>query len=336
MNALLQTKNLHIGYQSSDGEITTIAKDLNLSLQPGQLTCLLGPNGAGKSTLLRTLCGIQKPLEGETLLSGQSLTEISPSSLARKLAVVLTDHVEVECLCVEDLVALGRYPYTNWTGKLHDSDWKIIDEMIDLSGLEHLRKREISQLSDGERQNCMIARALAQQPCLICLDEPTAFLDLPRKIELLSTLRRFSRETGRTFLLSAHDLELAMGSADTLWILNEKGKMYLGTPEELVLNGIVAATFETDEVYFNEVTGTFRQIFQGSEKIQVTGEGRLGYWTGRALERIGFQVSKDSASRRVSTETTQGGILWILYDEGKKLRFEALQELLTHLESRVL
>jgi len=336
MKPLLESRNLDIGYGgTSSKEAVYVARNLDLRLHSGQMVCLLGPNGAGKSTLIRTLCGIQRPLGGSISLSNIPLETITPLELARQMAVVLTDKVAVDYLAVQDLVALGRYPYTNWTGKLKEADWLIVDEMIRLLGLEKLKYREIADLSDGEKQKSMIARALAQQPLMICLDEPTAFLDLPRKIELLSNLRKLSRETGRTFLLSIHDLELALGSADLLWILDGENHFYRGTPEDLVLDGCISRVFDTSEVRFDESSGTFRRDRKGVERIQVLESTyrREGLWTIRALERIGFEPVKTSASLVVEIVQKEQKPNWNLKAGSTSYEFFRLGELIAHLES---
>ena len=187
MNPILRSQSLSIGYPGH-----TVAADLNLHLTQGRLVCLLGPNGAGKSTLLRTLCAMQPPLAGQVLLNGVDIHTISSRELARLLSVVLTDRVQVGLLSAYELVSLGRYPYTGWNGRLSAEDHRIIRQSIEATGAQDLAARPVDELSDGERQKVLMARALAQQPKLLVLDEVTAFLDLPRRVDIMRTLRRLA------------------------------------------------------------------------------------------------------------------------------------------------
>jgi iron complex transport system ATP-binding protein len=233
---LLETHDLAIGYQSRSTTRRVVVASINLRLEAGELVCLLGPNGAGKSTLLRTLAGMQAPLQGQIQIMGTDLYRLSPIDRARRLGVVLTDRAEVGALSVRALVALGRYPYTDWAGRLTAADEICIDQALAAVGATALALRLFGQLSDGERQKALIARALAQEPNLLLLDEPTAFLDWPRRVEIMGILRRLARESGRAVLLSTHDLDLALRGADRLWLLPPGGPIRAGMPEELVLD----------------------------------------------------------------------------------------------------
>lgn len=224
---MLQLDKVSIGYSGK-----VIASDLTAVLPTGSLTALVGCNGCGKSTLLRTLAGLQPVLGGE----------MSPQPSADDVAVVLTERIDVPALTVDDLVALGRIPYTGLTGRLTPKDREATDRAVVLCGLEHLRKRQLSQLSDGERQRAMIARAIAQDTPIILLDEPTAFLDFPAKVETLRLLARLAHEADKTILLSTHDLEIAFQLADRLWLMAE-GRLTEGTPTALAANGQIAALF---------------------------------------------------------------------------------------------
>ena len=190
---ILQTCDLCIGYAPKRRPRIAVAADLGVELLKGELVCLLGPNGAGKSTLMRTLAGLQKPLSGEVLLEGRDLHGLSESERARLLGLVLTERVDVGNLSAYALVALGRYPYTGWDGRLSAADEEVVRWAIDAVGARDLAGRSVGELSDGERQKVMIARALAQEPAVLLLDEPTAFLDLPRRVEIVQLLRRLGQ-----------------------------------------------------------------------------------------------------------------------------------------------
>jgi iron complex transport system ATP-binding protein len=285
MNPILRSQSLSIGYPGH-----TVAADLNLHLTQGRLVCLLGPNGAGKSTLLRTLCAMQPPLAGQVLLNGVDIHTISSRELARLLSVVLTDRVQVGLLSAYELVSLGRYPYTGWNGRLSAEDHRIIRQSIEATGAQDLAARPVDELSDGERQKVLMARALAQQPKLLVLDEVTAFLDLPRRVDIMRTLRRLAHRHGATILLSTHDLDLAIRSADELWLLEKGGAFHSGAPEDLVLNGAFAQAFRSEGIEFNPADGHFELHGDRHGEATVLGDGLPALWTRRALERIGIAV----------------------------------------------
>ena len=211
--------HLSVGYKVGHA----VVSDINLTLQSGKLACLIGENGVGKSTLLKTLTGFLPKLEGSLLLDGKDISEFSQRALARQISIVLTQKPEVQNLTVEEIVGLGRSPYTGFFGKLHVNDQQIVDESITAVGIEKLKNRMIQTLSDGERQKVMIAKALAQQTPVIFLDEPTAFLDFSSKVETFQLLQRMAHEMGKLVLLSTHDLELAVRFSDTLLQVNGDG-----------------------------------------------------------------------------------------------------------------
>lgn len=211
--------HLSVGYKVGHA----VVSDINLTLQSGKLASLIGANGVGKSTLLKTLTGFLPKLEGSLLLDGKDISEFSQRALAQQISIVLTQKPDVQNLTVEEIVGLGRSPYTGFFGKLHANDQQIVDESIIAVGIEKLKNRMIQTLSDGERQKVMIAKALAQQTPIIFLDEPTAFLDFSSKVETFQLLQRMAHEMGKLVLLSTHDLELAVRFSDTLLQVNGDG-----------------------------------------------------------------------------------------------------------------
>ena len=211
--------HLSVGYKVGHA----VVSDINLTLQSGKLASLIGENGVGKSTLLKTLTGFLPKLEGSLLLDGKDISEFSQRALARQISIVLTQKPDVQNLTVEEIVGLGRSPYTGFFGKLHANDQQIVDESIIAVGIQKLKNRMIQILSDGERQKVMIAKALAQQTPVIFLDEPTAFLDFSSKVETFQLLQRMAHEMGKLVLLSTHDLELAVRFSDTLLQVNGDG-----------------------------------------------------------------------------------------------------------------
>ena len=227
----VRLENLSIGYRGKSS-VKEVACDINASLFAGELTCLIGPNGVGKSTLMRTVCAFQEKLSGSIFIDGKELEKYQDKELSKKIGVVLTHRPQIQNMTVKELVALGRSPYTGFWGRLEDEDKRIVSKAISLIGIENLRSRMIQNLSDGERQKVVIAKAIAQQTPIICLDEPTAFLDFPSKIETMQLLKKLAKENGKTIFLSTHDLELTLQIADRIWLM-QKGNITTGTPEEV-------------------------------------------------------------------------------------------------------
>ncbi len=307
---MLQTRALCIGYAPKRRPRLAVAADINVELPKGELVCLLGPNGAGKSTLMRTLAGLQKPLAGEVLLEGRDLHGLTERERARLLGLVLTERIDVGNLSAYALVALGRYPYTGWDGRLAAADEAVVRWAMDAVGARELAARSVGELSDGERQKVMIARALAQEPAVLLLDEPTAFLDLPRRVEIVQLLRRLAGDRDRAVLLSTHDLDLALRCADCLWLLPPGGPLHTGAPEDLVLSGAFQRTFA--DVAFDPALGSFQLVQEPEGAVGLVGEGLHARWTVRALERAGFCVAED-APTRVEIIHDKGDPAWRLH-----------------------
>jgi len=289
---LLTTHQLVAGYHVG-GRSITIAGPLSVSMQAGQMICLLGPNGAGKSTLMRTLSGLQPALGGNIDILGDGGASLrSPGRLARKISLVLTDPIRHSNLSVYSLVALGRYPYSGWLGTLNEEDRRIITWAMEVTGIGTYAERKVGTLSDGERQKVMLARALAQDTPLMMLDEPTAHLDLPSRIQIMQLLHKLARTTQKAILLSTHELDLALQVADEVWLLQKAGgRLEKGVPEDLVLNGTFEAVFDKEGIHFDKDTGSFHIHAGNSKRIGLTGEGAAAFWTKRALQREGFEVT---------------------------------------------
>ena len=326
----ITAKQLSIGYQHSAGE-TIVASGLDCSLRGGEFVCLLGPNGAGKSTLIRTLAGMQKPLAGELRLSGKVMRDIAPRERARAVSVVLTEAMPSGMMDAYSLVSLGRHPYSGWFGGLTGQDHERIDWSIDAVGARPLANRQVSELSDGERQKISIARALAQEAKLMLLDEPTAFLDLPRRVELMSILRNLAHQKNLALLLSTHDLDLALRFADRLWLMTPEGNLLEGAPEALALNGQFAEVFASENLDWDASSGSFRAHPVACLKVRLEGQGIERVWTQRALERLGFGISEDDGKIAFSLKVHKD--VWEVERFGLIQNFENIESLIEWIRS---
>ena len=285
MTPALQTRNLAIGYRGRP----PVLKDLNIAVEPGEMVALLGINGIGKSTLMRTLARMQQPLGGSVEIGGSDIAPMSQYDLARNVAVVLTERVAVGAMPAYQLVELGRYPHVNWSGLLSDTDRDIVRDAIAAVGARHLAHRDINELSDGERQRIMIARALAQRPSVLLLDEPAAFLDISARVEMIAMLRQLAREQHVAIILSSHDLELSLRTMDTLWLIDGGGHMHIGAPEDLLADGSIAAAFSGPNIAFSSTERTFKIRSHPRGEAFVTGPNAgLAEAT---LEREGFAIT---------------------------------------------
>ncbi len=291
---LLHTKDLTIGYTRKGKTVKVVHQNLNLKLVPGEFTCLLGPNGSGKSTLMRTFAGFHPALSGKIFLDNRQIQHFKEKDLSRLVSVVLTDKTNVGNMTVFELISMGRHPYTGFFGNLTPRDRKIIDQAIESVGMEALRDKLVNEISDGERQKAMIAKALAQQTPIIILDEPTAYLDLPSRIEIMQLLHRLSSQMKKAVLLSTHDLEQALRFADKIWLLGNQGEVQSGTPEDLILSDQFKQFFERKGIRFDNITGTFKIPNPQARKVKVSGKGVEYYWLLNALQRNGFAEGHES------------------------------------------
>lgn len=294
----LLLENLSTGYAEPRGR-RTVSSELNLGIASGEVVMLMGPNGSGKSTLMHTIAGLLPPLSGQVKILGRSLARLGRKEVAQALSLVLTERVEGGNMTVWDVVALGRYPYTNFFGKLQREDEKMVSEAIEQSHLKGMEQRLIAELSDGERQRVMVARALAQDTPLILLDEPTAHLDLPSRLDLVLMLRRLAHELGKSMLVSTHELDLALSWGDRLWLMDREGKVVSDIPEALVLGGHVGRVFGTEELSYDVERGEFLVQREDLRPICLVAEGipsedHRVYWTMHALSRLGYKRSEET------------------------------------------
>ncbi len=327
----LHTRDLTIGYRRrSKGDIV-LARGLNLELWNGKLVGLLGPNGVGKSTLLRTLAGLHKPLAGRVLLARGDVATLTPLALARRLSMVLTVAPPPNLMNGYGLVALGRHPHSDWLGRLTTEDHRAVAWALNAVGADELAEKPLAQLSDGQRQKLMIARALAQEADIMLLDEPTAYLDLPRRVETMQLLKQLARSAQRAILISTHDLDLALRSCDQLWLMSEKG-IVTGAPEDLVLEGRLGETFNTVGIAFDKRNGTFVLDPAHGPRVRVIGAGDQAIWMRRALERTGHQSGEEASAIEVAHRANGSAGYWHLRMNGRASAHRTIQAVLDALE----
>ncbi len=330
---LLKTIDLTIGYSKKPG--SALSGIFNLSAKKAELIALVGKNGIGKSTLLKTLVKLQPPVSGKIFLKGKLLQDFSPKNLATFLSFVYTEPVHVNNLRVFDLVAMGRYPFTNWFGTNRDTDLKMINNAIRLTGIENLKEKNILHISDGERQRAMIARTLAQNTQIIILDEPTAFLDLTNKYEIVHILKKLTRDHNKTIIFSTHELNIAIEEADKIWLMTSDG-IHQGAPEDLIFEKKFTSMFDKkDSAYISE-KGELKVRKEFFKKIGLSGQGKEFQLTKKALERIGIEcVPVIDKEEQVSIQSLEHFIEWNYISESTHIKFWNIYSLISHIRDKM-
>ncbi|MCT4644157.1 MAG: ABC transporter ATP-binding protein [Carboxylicivirga sp.] len=331
--ALLQSSDLAVGYGKGRSEEVVLHRHINVQLHQSEFACLLGPNGAGKSTLIKTLSGFIPRISGEISVDGRPLNAFKKAELARQVSVVLTERMQMPNMTVFDLVALGRTPYTDFFGTLGRKDRQMVMEAINDVGLKGFAERQLVCMSDGERQKAMIAKALVQDTPLIILDEPTAFLDLPSKIEIVQLLKQLAKNKNKGILLSTHDLDLALQLADKIWLLAQGRQLEAGIPEDLVLANGFRRFFEKEGILFDNASGTFKVEHEQLKTIRVVGKGVEYKWLSHALNRSGYQTTREDGHYphiEVDSESNQAFILH--HQDGSRHQMRTIEDLLEQIK----
>ncbi len=251
MESLINISNLTIGYQKC-----AIISNISVTAMPNEMICIIGRNGQGKSTLIKTLCKLLPPISGSVDINQQNLLKLNDNEFSKLISVVLTSKITIYNTSVKEFVAYGRYPYTNWIGKLTDKDQEIIDYAITLCDINHLINRDFDSLSDGEKQKVNIARAIAQQTPIIILDEPTAHLDLVNNMEIFKLLQHLAHNFGKTIIFSTHHMEIALQLSDKIWVVNNHS-IHADCPAKIVEEGVLNELFKNTNVIFNSSSQTF-------------------------------------------------------------------------------
>ena len=246
-----QTERLTVGYRGN-----IVIRDIDIKIEKGKILTLIGPNGAGKSTVLRTIAGQLNKIGGVVLLDRRDIQSLGAKRLARELAVVLTERVHPELITCWEVVAMGRYPYTGIRGTLMEADKRSVERALERVGARELADQEFTSLSDGQRQRIMLARALCQEPQILVLDEPTAYLDIFYKLEVLEILQRMAREEGLTVVMSLHEIDLASKISDSLICVKGDTIEAYGSPEEIMESGVIEKLYGLREGSYHRLYGS--------------------------------------------------------------------------------
>lgn len=292
---VISAKDISIGYaKTRQRGKSCLHINLSFDLYEGELVCLLGANGAGKSTLLRTIGTSQPQLSGTIQLYEKNIETYSEKKLSKLLGVVLTDKISAGGLTVRELVEIGRYPYTGFFGQLDKYDQEIVEKAMSDVCILHKADCYVADLSDGERQKAMIAKALAQECPIILLDEPTAFLDIESCIEIITLLHYLTINQKKTILLSTHDINLALKLADRLWLLAKDEGLKCGVTEDIILSGGMDNFFKSESITFDKETGSFMPNRNSDKKVFIEASTLLYYWAKNMMERHGFETVKNN------------------------------------------
>jgi iron complex transport system ATP-binding protein len=324
---ILSIDSLKIGY-ASGRQTRILLPPLTASAGRGELVAVIGRNGIGKSTLLRSIIGLQPSFGGNVLINGENLTDIPRLEIARRIGYISTEIIRVSNMKVYDLVALGRFPHTNWIGRIDSKSSKAISNAISRTGMSRLAGRYIAELSDGERQRVMIARILAQDADIMVMDEPTAFLDIMSRHEVVNLMLELARE-GKTIIFSTHDFNIALNQADKIWLTLEDN-LVEGAPEDLVISMAFDRLFDSDTVGFNADDGSFTFHNESRGRIHIIGDGLMRHWTEKAVRRAGYSLSDQYMIPYIKVPDADSE-KWLLVTENKSTGFDTIYNLVREL-----
>lgn len=330
---IISISDLYVGYRKGRQHISLL-EGINLNIHKGELTAILGRNGTGKSTLLRTICGLQEPISGNIFIQGMPISDLSLTEKARRVSFVSTEPVHVSHMRIIDLVALGRSPYTGFMGKLTVNDQKIVSDAILATGLSEKQDGFIDELSDGERQRAMIARALSQDTDIIYLDEPTAFLDVINRYDIFRLLHTLTRQKEKAVVFSTHDLQIALSESDRILLLENK-RLVQGAPEDLLLSDEIKILFDKEHLEFNRENGSLSLKRELMNEIGVEGQDSPERtFTVKALERLGYRVTDNkNVLLTVIIRKTKERTTWVLQKKSGTREFYSIYDLSLHLRS---
>lgn len=317
--SVISGRNLNLGYKKGDKK-KEVLNGLHFDLYPGQLTCLLGANGVGKTTLVKAIMGRIPVWNGKLLVEGKELSSLNPKELSKLLAVVLTETIVAGNMTVGQLVSLGRTPYLNWSGYLSSHDKKVVEKALISTQILEIKDERLSEISDGQRQKAMIARALAQDASIMILDEPTAHLDLVNRFEIMQLLHSISQTQNKSVLVITHDLDIALETSDQLWIMRKNEKLISGMTEDLIVKGQINSLFSQEKIHFNSKRGKV-ELEKPLTELDFEGDESLAFWIQKAL-------GKANISQVKSAVKIQENPFYIHYED---LEFSSIQEFVAFL-----
>lgn len=320
----IDLKEVAIGYTSGNSSVV-LSECINAHASAGELIALVGPNGTGKSTLIKTLSGLLPLLGGEFFIDGVNIQQLGRVEKSHKLSVVLTEPPYEGLMTVKELVALGRYPYTGWYGKLNDSDWHLVEQSIEQVHLKLKEQAPLVTLSDGERQRALIARMLAQDTTVCLLDEPTSHLDIPNQIEVFSLLRKLTRQQQKTILCSTHQLEIAMQLADRIWLFDAKGNFSQGCPESFLENNFLQSVFGNNLIRFDTSTLSFRIEQAANRDVFMDIPEKDSSIIEHLLRRNGYKLVHRNEEHTLTVSVSAQG--WLLTTPLKEYLCPTIEEL---------
>ncbi len=334
---IIRLEKLEIGYKKGKKK-HSLTSPMNCTARGGELIALMGRNGCGKSTLLRTIAGLHNPLQGNIFLENRSINDFPRKELSRLLGFVSTEVIRVQGLRVCNLVAMGRYPHTGWFGRLSEQDHARIGNAMEITSLNSLRDRDLDELSDGERQRAMIARTLAQDTRILILDEPTAFLDITHRYEIIALLGDLARNHGKTIVFSSHDLQVSLQQSDRIWLMHGRG-VSEGAPEDLVLNGQLEEVLMQDGppagFAMDPVTGDMAPLRHPEQSVSLSASSpELMVWTIKAIERMGFRVEENKKLPvHILVERREGNPVWTFEKSNQKVELNSIYDLSLYLRT---
>lgn len=297
MEYFFRTSRLAVGYNGKP-----LIKDIEIRLQKGQILTLIGPNGSGKSTILKSITKHLQSIYGTVYIDTRSIEEMSSKELSYQVSVVLTERLRTELMTCEDVVATGRYPYTGMLGILSRQDKLQVRKAMELVNAWELKERDFRQISDGQRQRILLARALCQEPQIIVLDEPTSFLDVRYKLELLNILRTMAEERGITVIMSLHELEMAQKVSDLVVCVKGETITHFGSPQEIFQKELIGELYELTNGSYNPLFGSFEmERPKGEAGVFVIAGGGTGAAQYRTLQKRGYRLSPVSCTKMTST-----------------------------------
>jgi iron complex transport system ATP-binding protein len=329
----IKLESLKVGYRKSLHREITIFGPVTTEITQAEMVGIIGRNGIGKSTLLRTIAGLQSQLHGKVLVDGIDNSRIPAKERARLISFVSTEPVAAQHIRVGEMVSMGRFPHTGWLGLLQPMDLELIHQAAEMTSIQHLMSKFMQELSDGERQKVMIARALAQDTPIIILDEPTAYLDLPARYDILRILNDLTLIHHKTILFTTHDLAIALEVADKLWLMAE-GELFEGAPEDLLIDKVFRKLFLNSPAEFDVKTSSFRLRRNLEKDVTILGDKKYRLLTRKAMERIGFRTNDEVGSvYEVIVGKHQNGLSWQFHCNETSMNFNSIYALASYMKN---